>query len=356
MDGKHAGQKRKADGDAEGASSSSGGQVYHLAFTWSLWDEGKGRPDPPTDVEFGVRHVELSARLRKLGHYIFQLERGETTGRLHYQGYLHLTKGPKRRPSALGSDFGTSFYGIHFSAASTAGVAALKSYCMKDDTKVDGPWKDTDPIVRSPAEMKRLGVDLVLRPWQQYIADQLSTVVHPRHVHVIYDPDGGMGKSVFAKWLEATGRASTYSGFAKAADLAHCLLCEGERHAYVFDLVRTKPSDVSATDLYTLIEQVKNGMFTSTKYTPQKVIRPAAHVWVFTNYLPPFTALSSDRWRIWVYNPARQEISIAPSGDIAQYKKASYIEAKVTELRKKSAAAEWDAEAAEILATHPLDV
>lgn len=349
---RHAGQKRARAADdvdddgASASSSSTGGAVYHMAFTWSLWDAAEKRPDPPSDAEFALRHVELVALLRKYGHFIVQLERGSGTGRLHYQGYLHLTKGAKRRPSTLGRELNDQFFGIQFSAASQAGIAALKQYSMKEDTRVSGPWKDTDVVARSAAELKSLGLDIQLRPWQQCIVDELSREVHGRHVNVLYDPSGGMGKSLFAKWLEATGRAATFGGFNKAADLAHLLVHDGGRRAYIFDLVRTKPGDVSISEVYSLIEGVKNGMFTSGKYVPQKVIRPSAHVWVFTNFLPPFEALSADRWIVWGYHASTQTITIAERSDVNQWRKESYIRAKLAEHKKKEALAEWDKEVA----------
>ncbi len=65
---------------------------------------------------------------------VYQLEKGETDGRLHYQGYVRWPnavslKTAKRR---LGHDW------IHLDAVSVDNGAA--AYCMKEATRVEGPW------------------------------------------------------------------------------------------------------------------------------------------------------------------------------------------------------------------------
>lgn len=343
-------RKRKYSSASSEEASADQGQVFYMAFTWNLWDAGEGRPPAPSESDFGLCHVGLSRFLRHYGHFIYQLERGAEAGRLHFQGYIHFTRGGKRRPATFaGIMQAAGYFGVHLSAASTAGRAALAEYCMKGDTRVQGPWKDTDDVVRTPEELKLLGLDIVLRPWQQLIVDHLRTPVTDREVNVLYDPRGGMGKSLFTKYLEACCLASTFGGFTKAQDLAHLLTHEKARSAYVFDLVRTKPAEISINDIYSMIEGVKNGFYTSGKYIPQKVIRPSAHVWVFTNFLPPFDALSSDRWVVWSHDSASQTIFRVTPSQLAAFQKASFQEHYIREAHKKRKLASWISECEELL-------
>ena len=90
--------------------------------------------------------------------YVFQAE--DTGDNPHYQGYFHLKK--KNRPKTLAKTVNAEFKGIELRACSSAGKEALRAYCMKDDTRVAGPWADKEIY---------MGVDLWpeerFLPWQK---------------------------------------------------------------------------------------------------------------------------------------------------------------------------------------------
>jgi len=288
-----------SDDDQSASGSGSGNAVYHFAFTWNLWDAAPGRPVPPTFTEFGELFVSLRTALVALGSkYVFQLEKG-ASGRLHYQGYVHITKGKKLRPATLAATLAPNFFGIHLSAASTAGKAALQTYCMKDETRVSGPWKDTDVKPISADEMKRLKVidSKSLYPFQQQIEASLDQEPDDRTIHCVIDPQGARGKSSFAKLMGVKGKCLPLQ-YIDAKDCMHIVSSQGERKAYIFDLAKTKPALLSSHDTYTCMEQIKNGMILSGKYVPVLKYQPPAHVYVFTNRMPPMSALSKDRWRL----------------------------------------------------------
>jgi len=50
--------------------------------------------------------------------------------------------------------------------------------------------------------------------------------------------------------------------------------------------------------MYCSIEQIKNGLFTVTKYEGDMFFGPAPHVFIFANTLPQMNPLSKDRWAI----------------------------------------------------------
>lgn len=280
----------------------SANAVYVFAFTWNLWDSGANRPPPPTDDQFSELFVVLKRALASLNcKYIFQLERGGTANRLHYQGYIHIVKGAKLRPQTLATTLnGQGMYGIHISPASGAGKEALKTYCMKDETRVAGPWKDTDPKVLTAAESKRL--QLIdpdhLYAWQRTVRDAIIGPCGDRKIDWLVDTGGNAGKSSFGKLMVAQGHALLLP-FADAKDANNLVVNAGERKAYIFDLTRTKPAAISADDTYSVMEQIKNGYIVNTKYQTKIHIQPPAHVWVFANRPPRFSALSGDRWAVW---------------------------------------------------------
>lgn len=275
--------------------------VYHMCFTWNLWDKG---PTPPSEADFTARAPALASWLRSLHtNYIFQLERGTENKRLHYQGYIHFPKGSKMRPSQVGSAAEPLFHGFHVRPASTAGIVASKTYSMKSDTRVLGPWSDKDHRALSHDELEELGLNIKLRPFQEQICSALETKsVDDRSVNVLYDQDGSMGKSKIARWLHAHGLAVHLAGHHKTGDLLTAAF-EHPAKAYIFDLFRTKAADVHSHDLWAAIEGIRMGSFLAPKWHSTPVCRPNSHVWVFANVLPPLKCLSYNRWHVWAKGP-----------------------------------------------------
>lgn len=97
------------------------------------------RPDVMTEEEFlnvySADNVINNHFKGKVDYAIFQLERGKKCGRLHYQGYLEYPE--KTTGKKIYKILGISCmilkkrYGTQEQAS---------SYCLKDETYVDGPW------------------------------------------------------------------------------------------------------------------------------------------------------------------------------------------------------------------------
>lgn len=79
--------------------------------------------------------VKLIEELRPT-KYVFQLERGEETQRLHYQGFLKFST--KIRVKQLATGLNRFAYGIQIAPAYDE--KALEKYCQKEETRVAGPW------------------------------------------------------------------------------------------------------------------------------------------------------------------------------------------------------------------------
>lgn len=106
-------------------------QCYHFAFTYNRKDISEA----DCIAEAPVLEKWLKDNTK---NFIFQLERGEESGNLHFQGYLQLET--KDRDTALAKKLRDAGFKMHVAPSSTAGKQALQDYAMKDDTRVQGPW------------------------------------------------------------------------------------------------------------------------------------------------------------------------------------------------------------------------
>lgn len=220
--------------------------------------------------------------------FIFQLEECPTTKKNHFQCYVNL-KTKKRQVELVKMCNSQGFTGSDVTIASNAGKEILKNYCMKKESRLDGPWADK-PIY--------LGQDLItkLRPWQQAIVDLIPKTPNRRHLHWFYDPKGGEGKSSIAKYLYYHHKILTLS-IGKASDLLNLVYKMQGLRMYIFDISRTVPTG-AMNEIYTSLEVVKNGYFCNTKYDTGVCCMAIPHVIVFSNHLPKMSSLSLDKWRI----------------------------------------------------------
>ena len=243
-------------------------------------------------------------------HYIFQLERGENTGREHYQCYLH-TKS-KQRPAELASALrGLLEYegSLHCSPASNNGKQQLKHYCMKEDTKVDGPWMDRPA---PPPEYDGSDVQCIEDdpwPWQQFIMDELKKPPVSRTINCVVDPKGCMGKSTLQKYLDWKG-LSIQIPIGTAAQLKTYVCNRGPGpNCYMINFNRCMGKENTYRDVLTVVEDIKVGWVIPTMYGGGNSLRiNVPHVWIFCNEAPPRKLLSTDMWKFWQYSPTTKSI------------------------------------------------
>lgn len=261
------------------APKESTSQVYVMSMRWSVSHDVINQKDLFDWCKLNCKK------------FIFQAEQTDNDGKLnpHYQGYVNLKQ--KRYANQLGRSLNDRFLGIQFLPASENGKEALKNYCMKDETRVDGPWADHE-IYR--------GQDLPtqLRSWQQSLYDIVKGPANDRHVLWICDLDGNTGKSIFTKMMGFKFDALPLC-YANAKDLINLVSQFMHKRAYIFDLTRSKPTDHSVNDVYSVIEQVKGGTIINTKYQTSIQYMNSPHVIVFANYMPDQKKLSLDRWKFY---------------------------------------------------------
>lgn len=217
---------------------------------------------------------------------------------LHFQGHFHACT--KKRQAALVKAMAASetFSGWskHIACASSKGKFALRKYCMKDKTRVAGPWADA-PIylgedLITEATMSRQQVGLF-----RFLKTQ-NPIDWRRQAIWIYNPDGGGGKSALAKFCHFTMGWPMFS-YAKTADILYIVSKFQNKKVYFFNLSKTKAADVSENDLYGAIESIKDGHFTSTKYESCSVLMNPCHVVIFANHVPNLKAMTQKRFVVY---------------------------------------------------------
>ena len=171
-----------------------------------------------------------------------------------------------------------------------------RDYCLKQDSRVDGPWefgefieqgssrgKIRDQVCRSPERMaeenpsayRRIKARMsleehmsgrrclpeTLKPWQIVLESVLAEEPHDRNIIWVYGPKGGEGKSTFAKDLLRRGWFYTRGG--TQDNVAYQYIDDVNRNI-VFDIPRDKKDYLQ----YSLIEMLKDGIIVSNKYEP----------------------------------------------------------------------------------------
>lgn len=147
------------------------------------------------------------------------------------------------------------------------------------------------------------------KPWQQDVLNVIAGTPDPRKIHWIWEPTGNVGKSFLAKYIMLTSSATLMES-GKKVDMAY-IFAQNPTKTVMIDLSRTS-APVDGKDylggMYSLLETLKNGVLTSTKYESQVITFPRPHVIVFANWEPDYSKWSSDRYDVTNLS----ELSFAP--------------------------------------------
>lgn len=218
--------------------------------------------------------------------WCFQLERGEETGRLHFQGRVSLKK--KSRPSTLGK-----LTKWHWSITSNASKYD-EIYVTKEETRVAGPWSDKDIPDFIPRDIAAIEQ---LKPWQAELLD-ISQIYDERHIDVVYDPYGNSGKTTFTRYAMVYKYGQLLPFCNDFKDIMRMVMDMPTSKCYIMDM----PRAINKERLYQLfggIESVKDGYAYDDRYHFKQKIFDKPNIILFTNVFPDLELLSGDRWRIW---------------------------------------------------------
>jgi len=263
--------------------------VYRMSWTWNkqdnhVYEEG----------EFEAFHTIIKSNLETLcpkSKFVFQLEKGTEAGRLHYQGHINLNT--KERITTFANRVQHFMPGIHVSETSNAGEGLGEFYCMKEDTRVAGPWADKEYIFPDFSEY-----NTELTGWCAMAKELLLQPPELRTVYWVYEEQGCKGKTYFSNYMELKHGACSLS-LGTARDNFY-IVSEFIRRIYIFDVPRSLPNNFDWNDVYTSLEKIKDRNFASTKFKPKKVFLPVVpHILVLSNYPPDLTKLSIDRWKVF---------------------------------------------------------
>lgn len=230
--------------------------------------------------------------------WVFQQEKGETSGFLHWQGRVSLIK--KKRESEIIKQI--PIPGRWSKTCTKVHQGQNFNYVMKADTHVDGPWSDQDfdeppPLTR---QLKKFMAD-EMRPWQTTLKD-LLTEEDDRSIKLIIDKTGNSGKSIFSEYLEYNGLAYEIPPFRLMEDIMQCAMCIKTQKCYIIDMPRALKKD-KLSEFYSGLECLKNGVCYDKRYSFKKRRMDRPQVVVFTNKDPCWDYMSMDRWEIYDMTP-----------------------------------------------------
>jgi len=212
---------------------------------------------------------------------VWQIEKGES-GYLHYQ--ITMTLKVKQRLSWLKNHFCKIAH-----CEVVENINAAFEYAQKDDSRIEGPFYWPEPVkkCKDPLEGK------TYYPWQQEIIDIIKTEPDDRTIHWYWEETGKVGKSHFVKHIVLThDNAHFVNG--KKTDIYYAL--EDNIKILLIDIPRPMSNHIG--HLYTVLEEVKNGLIFSGKFKSKTKCFDPPHIFVFANVPPDTHQLSEDKWNI----------------------------------------------------------
>lgn len=245
---------------------------------------------------------DLRQLLRKIAKkWAFQLERGDQTDYLHYQGRLSLKI--KKRQTEIRKLFPFAVW-----CAPTSNENRDNDfYATKDDTRVEGPWCDTDPYI--PRQVREISS---LRYWQLQIIES-AKVWDTRTINVVIDSIGGHGKTTLKTYIgcHQIGRALPFMNDYR--DLLRIVMDTPKRPLYVIDIPRALKKD-HLFQFFSGIETLKDGYAFDDRYSFREEYFDCPSVWVFMNTEPDISYLSTDRWKFWQFSEKHNLKEYTPEG------------------------------------------
>ncbi|MBW3986175.1 hypothetical protein HHB58_11185, partial [Neisseria meningitidis] len=181
-----------------------------------------------------------------------------------------------------------------FGEITVRGSNRRKLMQIYDEDPEEMKLRDPDAALRCNA--KRLREEYIsektvlkLRPWQIELHEALMEEPDDRRIIWVYGPDGGEGKSLFAK--ELIKYNWFYSAGGKTQDILYMYAQDPTRNI-AFDVPRCSSEMMN----YQVMEMLKNRVFASTKYRPVDLcLKNCIHLIVFANVAPDPTKISEDR-------------------------------------------------------------
>lgn len=211
----------------------------------------------------------------------FSKEVGES-GTPHLQGYLELST--KGRP--LSSKLFGNCDRIHWIKAKGS-LEDNMEYCSKQNEFCFKYGPLPQPIYCPE-----------IYGWQtKILKDKILGDIDQRKITWLWEPTGGFGKSSFVRYCVIKHNALICSG--RLPDLKYLIKVYKDKHSVypetiLFDIPRTNLNYIS----YQGLEEIKNGVFASTKYECETICMNFPRLICFANAEPDYKKLSLDRYEV----------------------------------------------------------
>lgn len=175
----------------------------------------------------------------------------------------------------------------------TRNVFAAAKYCEKEGNAV----KESPMKIKLDAYMEKVWSNRKFFTWQEEIFEILKTEPDERTINWFWEPDGGAGKSQFAKYLIWKFKAVIVNG--KQNDIFNGIKTYLEEKQDYMDVVIVDVPRVNSEYIcYSSMEKIKDGLFYSGKYEGGQILLIPCHLIVFANVPPDTSKMSMDRWNI----------------------------------------------------------
>lgn len=215
--------------------------------------------------------------------WCFQLEQGKENGFKHYQGRVSLNTKSRKMIGKLHKS-------CHWSPTSTANQKN-DFYVMKEDTRISGPWKNTDGYI--PKQVR----DIELWDWQKQILNDANNW-DTRHINIVICPEGNIGKSTLCTYAGCRNIARPVPIMENYKDIMRFVMNTPKSRLYLVDFPRSL-NKTSSNSFWSAIEEIKNGHCYDDRYEFREQYFDCPNIWVFCNSEIQTKYLSKDRWVFW---------------------------------------------------------
>ena len=252
------------------------------------------------NAEMFANERVLSAFLHKIAKkFTFQLEKGESTGYEHWQGRFSLWK-KKQKPALMDLIKSMDEPLFNYLEPTTNKEHQRTAfYCMKEDTRIRGPFTDQDIAAFIPRQYR----DIKLYDWQDKVILSASNF-NNRQIDCIVDVKGCNGKSTLAsigdllyKFIDLPLSHDGQKLIESTCDILISKDCRVPKLVF-FDMPRAFNKD-KMNGIYTALETIKKGKVWDMRHSYKEWWFDSPRIWVFSNEFPDESLLSRDRWKFW---------------------------------------------------------
>lgn len=258
------------------------------AVWWGVVLQNQVEPKVPKDDV--MRLLTFNTNVDK---WVFQEENGAKHGGLHFQMCVKLVV-KKRKDQVLDMFEELMPTREAVNAKIVRKVEALQKYCVKRETRVDGPWASDKKLLPKPKVVDPLeGREYYA--WQADVMRKIAGKPDDRKIHWYWEHVGNVGKSAFTKHVILT-RDALVLGEGTSKDLYHAIAeCGQPPELIILDFPRSFHLSV---ELIRGMEKIKDGAFFCPKYESKMFVMNTPHLIVFANEPPPMDVWSADRYDV----------------------------------------------------------